>query len=348
MPQVDSFERSPLIAVIGATGAVGAEMLRCLETAAPAGARVRLFASTRSIGRAVTFRGVPVTLEMLSAEAFEGVNVALFASSKDVSRQFAPEAQARGAVVVDNSSAYRMDPGTPLVVPEINGSLLAGRPSLVANPNCTAAIMAMSVWPLHKISPIQRIQASTYQAASGAGAAAMEELENSTRAYLAGEDYTPKVLPHPYAFNVFSHNDAVDLETGYNGEETKAMNELRKILKAPSLRMGITCVRVPVLRAHAISMSVETQEPLDLEQARQALASARGVKLVDDRAKNHFPMPREASGRDEVLVGRLRQDLSDPSGRTIMMFTSGDQLRKGAALNAVQIAEVLGGWRRSA
>ena len=336
---------SPLVAVIGATGAVGGEMLKCLEASAPAGTRVRLFASERSIGKTASFRGAPVKLEALTPDAFTGVKVALFASSKDVSRAFAPAARERGAIVVDNSSAYRMDPAIPLVVPEINGALLRERPSLVANPNCTAAIMTMALWPLHKISPVKRIVAATYQAASGAGAAAMAELEASTRAYLAGESYAPKVLPHPYAFNVFSHNDPIDLETGYNGEETKVMNEVRKIMSAPSLRIGVTCVRVPVLRAHAMALSVETEAPLDLEEARRALSAAPGVKLVDDRARNYFPMPLDASGGDDVLVGRLRPDVSDPSGRTIVIFASGDQLRKGAALNAVQIAGIVEGWR---
>lgn len=335
---------APAIAVIGATGAVGGEMLRCLEQRAPAGAEIRLFASQRSAGKALAFRGAPVAVESLSEDAFNDVDVALFASSKEVSRTFAPVARAKGATVIDNSSAYRMDAQTPLIVPEINGSLLNQNPLLIANPNCTAAIMAMALWPLHKLSPIRRIVASTYQAASGAGAAAMDELQESTRAYLAGEPFTPKVLPHPYAFNVFSHNDAVDQQTGANGEETKVMNEVCKIMGAPKLLIGITCVRVPVLRAHAIAMSIETEAPLDLEEARRALALAPGVRLVDDRAKNHFPMPVEASGGDDVLVGRLRQDFSDPSGRTIMAFVSGDQLRKGAALNAVQIAAALGGW----
>ena len=336
---------SPVIAVIGATGAVGGEMLQCLETSAPAGAVVRPFASDRSVGKTVTFRGKPVALGKLGADAFDGVNVALFASSKDVSRLYAPVAREKGAVVIDNSSAFRMDAATPLVVPEINGALLRDRPTLVANPNCTAAIMAMALWPLHRISPIRRIVASTYQAASGAGAAAMDELVQSTRAYLAGEAFTPKVLPHPYAFNVFSHNDKIDLESGFNGEELKVMDEFRKIMDTPDVRIGITCVRVPVLRAHAMALSIETDAPIDLDDARRALEAAPGVKLVDDRARNYFPMPIDASGGDDVLVGRLRYDLSDPTKRTLLVFASGDQLRKGAALNAVQIAEVLGGWR---
>jgi aspartate-semialdehyde dehydrogenase len=210
-----------------------------------------------------------------------------------------------------------------------------------------AAIMAMALWPLQQISPIRRIVASTYQAASGAGATAMDELEQSTRAYLAGQDFTPRVLPHPYAFNVFSHNDKIDMENGFNGEELKVMAEVRKIMDLPDVRIGITCVRVPVLRAHAISMSIETDAQIDLEEARRALAVAPGVKVVDDRARNYFPMPIDASGGDDVLVGRLRYDFSDPDKRTLLAFASGDQLRKGAALNAVQIAERMCGWRRA-
>jgi aspartate-semialdehyde dehydrogenase len=335
---------SPQIAIVGATGAVGAEMLNCLETSAPAGARVALFASPRSAGKSLSFRGAPSVVHAVSDEAFDGADLALFASSKEVSRQYAPVAQAKGAVVIDNSSAFRMDAATPLVVPEINGALLANKPGLIANPNCNAAIMGMALWPLHQLSPVRRVVASTYQAASGAGAAAMEELTESTRAYLAGQAFTPKVLPHPYAFNVFSHNDKVEVESGYNGEETKVMAELRKIMAAPDMRIGITCVRVPVLRAHAIALSVEFEGVLDLDDARRALATAPGVRVVDDRVRNHFPMPIEASGGDDVLVGRLRPDLSDPNGRTLMLFVSGDQLRKGAALNAVQIAGALLGW----
>lgn len=333
------------IAVIGATGAVGAEMLTCLEANAPRDTRVKLFASPRSVGKTLPFRDAPQAIQPLNADAFEGVTYALFASSKDVSREFAPAAQKHGAVVIDNSSAYRMDPAVPLVVPEINGALLANKPTLIANPNCTAAIMGMALWPLHQLSPVRRLVASTYQAASGAGAAAMEELVESTRAYLAGQSYAPKVLPHPYAFNVFSHNAEIDQESGYNGEELKVIAELRKIMGLPDLRVGVTCVRVPVLRAHAMAMSVETDAPLDLAEARRALEAAPGVRVVDNRARNYFPMPVEASGGDDVLVGRLRRDVSDPSGCTLNAFVSGDQLRKGAALNAVQIAAALGGWR---
>ena len=335
---------NPTIAIIGATGAVGAEMLDCLESAALADAEVRLFASERSVGSHLSFRGTSIELEPLSSAAFDGIDIALFASSSDISREFGPIAQAKGAFVVDNSSAFRMDANTPLIVPEINGGLLSTAPSLVANPNCTAAIMGMALWPLNQLSPITRVVASTYQAASGAGAAAMTELEDSTRAYLDGQPYQPQVFKHPYAFNIFSHNDTVDLETGANGEESKVMDELKKIMATPDLRISITCVRVPVLRAHAISMSIETEAPISVDEARRVLSAAPGVRLVDDRANNHFPMPVEASGQNDVLVGRLRHDLADPTGRTMMAFVSGDQLRKGAALNAVQIAAVLCGW----
>jgi aspartate-semialdehyde dehydrogenase len=327
------------VAIIGATGAVGAEMLRCLERRNFPVTRLRAFASERSVGKAVQFMAKPVTLELLTASAFDGVDLALFASSASVSREFVPVAVARGVKVVDNSSAYRLDDNTPLVVPEVNPEAIAGHAGVIANPNCVAALMVMALWPLHRLSPVRRIVASTYQAASGAGAAAMEELQHSTAAYLAGESYIPKVLPHPYAFNLFSHNAAMDVTTGYNGEEDKVMRELRKIMSTPLLAIGITCIRVPVLRAHAVSMNVEFAEPISVEQARAAFQSAPGVRLVDDRERNYFPMPLDASGNDDVLVGRVRPDLSDPTGRSLALFLSGDQLLKGAALNAVQIAE---------
>ncbi|MET0183551.1 MAG: aspartate-semialdehyde dehydrogenase, partial [Caulobacterales bacterium] len=252
-----------------------------------------------------------------------------------------PVAIKAGAVVVDNSSAFRLDDGVPLIVPEVNTGAIARHEGLIANPNCTAALMVMALKPLHQIAPVVRVIASTYQAASGAGAAAMEELEESTRAYLAGKSYEPKVLPHPYAFNLFSHNAAIDPASGYNGEEDKVMKEVRKIMGLPDLRIGITCVRVPVLRAHAEAVTIEFAKRVTVEQAREALAAFPGVRLVDDREKNYFPMPIDASGGDEVLVGRVREDLSDPTGKSLVIFLSGDQLLKGAALNAVQIAERL-------
>jgi aspartate-semialdehyde dehydrogenase len=232
------------------------------------------------------------------------------------------------------------------VAPEVNGDLLPPPgPSqaglLIANPNCVAAIAVMALAPLHARASIVRLIAATYQAASGAGAAAMEELELSTAAYLKGEAYAPKVLPHPYAFNLFSHNAEVDPASGYNGEETKAMDEIRKIMRAPTLRASFTCVRVPVLRAHSMALTVEFDRPVSANEAVAWLEAAPGVRLVNDAAANHYPMPVEASGQGDVLVGRVRQDLSDPDGRTLSLFVAGDQLLKGAALNAVQIAEAL-------
>ena len=234
-----------------------------------------------------------------------------------------------------------MDKDVPLVVPEINSKELRGHQGIIANPNCVAIVAATPLWPLHRKHRIRRIVMSTYQAASGAGAAAMEELSESTRAHLEGRAFQPKVLPHPYAFNVFSHNTCIDPETGYNEEETKVMNETRKIFGEPTLRVSATCVRVPVLRAHCISLTIETDEPLSPAEARAILSSAPGVRIVDDHENNYFSMPVDASGKDEVLVGRIRRDVSDPSKHSLSLFVAGDQLRKGAALNAVQIAEEL-------
>ena len=327
------------VAIVGATGAVGAELIGCLERRGFPVGQLKLLASARSAGKTLMFKGQPVAVETLSADSFDGVDIALFSAGANISREYAPLAAAAGCVVVDNSSAFRMDPGTPLVVPEVNGGLLAGRPMIVANPNCVAAIAVMALAPLHARNPLVRVIGSTYQSASGAGAAAMEELELSTAARLAGEAFTPKVLPHPYAFNVFSHNTAIDPATGYNGEETKVMAEIRKLLAAPDLRVAFTCIRVPVLRAHSMSLTLEFEGHITAMEAQAWLADAPGVRIVNDNENNHFPMPSEATGADDVLVGRLRGDASDPSGRSLTLFLAGDQLLKGAALNAVQIAE---------
>ena len=327
------------LAIVGATGAVGAELIGCLERRGFPVRGLKLLASARSAGRTLQFKGQPVRVETLTADSFDGVDIALFSAGAAISREYAPIAAARGCVVVDNSSAFRMDPATPLVVPEVNGEVLAGRPGVVANPNCVAAIAVMALAPLHAHNPIVRVIGATYQAASGAGAAAMEELERSTAAYLAGEAFAPRVLPHPYAFNVFSHNTAIDPATGYNGEEAKVMEEIRKIMGAPDMRISFTCIRVPVLRAHSMALTVEFARPIQPMAALCWLAEADGVRLVNDSENNHFPMPNEASGRDDVLVGRVRADASDPSGRSLTLFLAGDQLLKGAALNAVQIAE---------
>jgi len=229
----------------------------------------------------------------------------------------------------------------PLVVPEINPQAIAEHRGIIANPNCTAIISVTPLWPVHKVNRIVRLLISSYQSASGAGAAAMEELRESTRAYLEGRPYEPRVLPHPYAFNVFSHNTRIDPASGYNEEEVKVREEARKIFGEPDMRVAATCIRVPVLRAHSVSITFECARPIAEEEVRRLIADAPGVKLVDDRERNYFPMPRDASGGDAILAGRIRRDISDPSGRSISLFVAGDQLLKGAALNAVQIAEAL-------
>jgi aspartate-semialdehyde dehydrogenase len=337
----ESDARAPMVAVVGATGAVGAELLRCLEARGFPLRGLRLLASPRSAGRTLRFRDRAIAVETLADGSFAGVDVALFSAGSDVSKRYAPVAVRAGAVVIDNSSAFRMAPDVPLVVPEVNAETLPHHRGIIANPNCVAAIAVLALAPLHRAHRITRVSAATYQAASGAGAAAMEELRASTAARLRNESYQPTVLRHPYAFNLFSHDTAVDAETGYNVEETKVIAETRRILDVPDLPIGITCVRVPVLRAHAIALTVTFDGVVPPDEARALLSEAEGLRVVDDRAGNHFPMPSEASGQDEVLVGRIRVDTSDPSGRSLALFVVGDQLLKGAALNAVQIAELL-------
>jgi aspartate-semialdehyde dehydrogenase len=337
--------KSPVVAVVGATGAVGVEIVQCLERRRFPLSELRLLASARSAGRRLPFAGQEQPVQELTERAFDGVDVAIFAAGGSVSRRFAPLAVRAGSIVIDNSSAFRMQADVPLVVPEINAGELARHRGIIANPNCVAVIGAMALWPLHRRNPVQRIVAATYQAASGAGAAAMEELRESTRASLDGRPYEPRVLPHPYAFNVFSHNTPVDPDSGYNEEETKVMQETRKIFGDETIRVTATCIRVPILRAHGIALNVEFERPMAADEARAILGAAPGVKLVDDVARNYFPMPKDASGQDLVLAGRIRTDASDPSGRSLAMFVVGDQLLKGAALNAVQIAELLAGKR---
>jgi aspartate-semialdehyde dehydrogenase len=332
---------NPSIAVVGATGAVGVELLRCLERRQFPLREIRLYASSRSAGRTLRFHGGDLPVQVLGEDSFVGIDLALFSAGSAIAKRYAGVAVRAGAVVVDNSSAFRMEPAVPLVVPEVNADALAGHCGIIANPNCVAAIMTVALAPLHRVRAIRRIIAATYQAASGAGAAAMEELRQSTAAYLRGDDYHPRVLPYPYAFNLFSHNAEVDQDSGCNGEERKVIAETRRILMAEALPVGITCIRVPVLRAHAIALTVEFETPMHPSEARQILEAAPGLRVVDDQAANHFPMPSEASGQDEVLVGRIRSDVGDPSGRSLALFVVGDQLLKGAALNAVRIAELL-------
>jgi aspartate-semialdehyde dehydrogenase len=329
------------VAIVGATGAVGRELMLCLEKRSVPTARLSLYASERSTGRTLPFRGEALPLAQPSEAALAQADLVFFASSAEVSRRFAPAAVQAGAVVIDNSSAFRMDATTPLIVPEVNGAQARSHRGLIANPNCTAAIMSVALAPLHKKVPLRRVIAATYQAASGAGAQAMDELLQSTAAYLNGRPYRPQALAHPYAFNLFSHDSPIDPVTGANGEEIKVMQELKKVLGASELRVGVTCVRVPVLRAHSIALTAEFERPFEPEDALVALAGAPGVRIVNEASSNRFPMPGEAAGRDEVLVGRIRRDASDPSGRSLSLFLAGDQLLKGAALNAVQIAELL-------
>lgn len=326
------------VAIVGATGAVGGELLEVLDKRGFPVERLVPLASERSAGTLVTFRGDRIPVSALAADRFAGVDIAFFSAGATRSREFAPAAKEHGALVVDNSSAFRMNPEVPLVVPEVNAEAMAGHQGIIANPNCVAAILAVALAPLERVAAIKRLVVSTYQSASGAGARAMQDLEAQTRDYLEGRPVVPKVLKHPFAFNLFSHDSAVE-DNGYNGEENKVCNEVRKILGRPDLGIAVTCVRVPILRAHSAAINVEFEREVTPEEARSALASAAGVEVVDDRAANHFPMPNEASGRDDVLVGRVRTDPSHP--RALNVFVSGDQLLKGAALNAVQIAEAI-------
>jgi aspartate-semialdehyde dehydrogenase len=332
---------APVVAIVGATGAVGVELIRCLEQRAFPLKELRLFASARSAGKTLTFRGQPLAVRELNEDSFAGVELALFSAGGATSRRFAPLAVRAGAVVIDNSSAFRMDAQVPLVVPEINPHTIRTHRGIIANPNCSAIISITPLWPIHRRNRIRRLIIATYQAASGAGAAAMAELRDSTRAFLEGRPYQQRVLPHPYAFNLFSHNTRIDPQTGYNEEETKVIEETRKIFAEPEMRITATCVRVPVLRAHSVAITFECEQPISALEVRDSIAAAPGVRLVDEAERNYFPMPIDASGQDAILVGRIRQDLSDPSGRSISLFVAGDQLLKGAALNAVQIAEKL-------
>ena len=332
---------NPVVAIVGATGAVGVELIECLERRKFPLKELKLFASARSAGKTLPFRGRPLPVQELTEASFAGVDIGLFSAGSGTSRKFAPLAVNAGTVVVDNSSAFRMDRDVPLVVPEINREAISAHEGIIANPNCSAIISITPLWPVHRKNRIKRMIISTYQAASGAGAAAMEELRESTRAYLEGRKFEHKVLPHPYAFNAFSHNTKIDPKTGHNEEETKVINETRKIFGDPDIAIGITCVRIPVLRAHCVSVTFECEKPITPEEVRAIMAKAPGVRVVDDPEKNYFPMPVDATGHDEILVGRIRRDLSDSTGRSISIFSAGDQLLKGAALNAVQIAEEL-------
>lgn len=328
------------VAVVGVTGAVGQEFLNVLAERNFPIKNLKLLASARSAGKTVSFKGTDYVVEELTKESFKDVKIALFSAGGSISKEFAPAAVAAGAVVVDNSSAFRMKEGVPLVVPEVNPEAIQKHVGLIANPNCSTIIMNVPVWPLHKVNRVKRLVVSTYQAVSGAGAWGLYELEAQQRAFAAGEPIAREKFPHQIFNNVFSHNTAI-AANGYNEEENKMVNETRKIFADARIMVSATCIRVPIPRAHCESINIEFERPMTPDQVRQILSKAPGVKIVDDIQSNHFPMPLEASGQDDVLVGRIRQDISREDGRGIDLFVAGDQIRKGAATNAVQIAEKL-------
>lgn len=329
------------VAIAGVTGAVGQEFLGILEQRNFPASEYKMLASSRSAGKKMTFLGQEYTIEELTEESFKDFDIALFSAGGSISKQFAPAAAANGCTVVDNSSAFRMDPDVPLVIPEINADEIHNAPRhIIANPNCSTIIGIVPVWPLHKARTVKRMIVSTYQAVSGAGWQAMEELKQQTVDVLEGREPEPKAFQHPCAFNVFSHDSNIG-ENGYNVEEMKLVKETRKIFDDSRIAITGTCIRVPVLRTHCESINLEFENPITPEEVVDILMQSPGVQIVDDVENNYFPMPIDATGQDDVLVGRIRQDESLPDKRGINIFVAGDQLRKGAALNAVQIAEVL-------
>ena len=333
--------RRPLrVAVLGATGAVGQELLALLEERRFPVAELLPLASPRSAGQELSWQGASLTVQPVQAGCFTGVDLVLASAGGSVSRAWAPEAVAAGAVVIDNSSAFRLDPDVPLVVPEVNPEAAFRHRGVIANPNCTTILLTVALAPLAARRPIRRVVISTYQSASGAGARAMEELRQLSRTVLDGGEPVSSVLPHSLAFNLFLHNSPLE-PSGYCEEELKMLNETRKIMELPDLRLSATCVRVPVLRAHSEAVNIEFSEPFPVEEARALLAVAPGVELIEDFGANRFPMPTDVTGRDPVAVGRIRQDLSEPNA--LELWLCGDQIRKGAALNAIQIAELLCG-----
>ncbi len=334
----------PVVAIVGATGLVGRELLSILATHPLGEGELRLLASPRSAGTLVKFRGRSLTVAPLKKGSLAGVDIAIFSAGSSVTKEFGPPAVAAGVTVVDNSSAFRMDEAVPLIVPEINGHVLDAfrPPGIIAVPNCSTIVALMAVAPLHRAFGVERMVVSTYQAASGAGARYVEELEQQTRQWAAGEPLTTEVTGRQYVFNVFSHNSALGPD-GYNEEERKLVRETHKILEDDSIRITATCVRVPVLRTHSEAINLTLRRPAGEHEARLVLAEAPGVIVLDDRPGNNFPEPRHATGRDEVFVGRIRADHSQPPGMGLNLWVAGDQLRKGAALDAVQIAERVAG-----
>ena len=328
----------PTVAILGATGAVGQELLTLLEERSFPLKQLRLLASPRSAGQTVEFKGQSLTVEPVSAEALADVDLVLASAGGSVSRQWAPVAVEQGAVVIDNSSAFRMDPAVPLVVPEVNPQAALTHQGIIANPNCTTILLKLALAPLAAMRPLRRVVVSTYQSASGAGARAMEELRQLSRTVLDGGEARSEVLPHSLAFNLFLHNSPLQAN-GYCEEELKMLNETRKIMQLPELSLSATCVRVPVLRAHSEAVNIEFEAPLSVAEARAALAQAPGVELIEDFETNRFPMPTDVTGRDPVAVGRSRLGLRHPQAWELWL--GGEQIREGAALNAVQIAELL-------
>src|ERR1700722_13135678 len=328
------------VAIAGATGAVGQEFLNVLAERKFPIKSLRLLASARSAGKSVDFAGKTYIVEELTKDSFKGVQIAFFSAGGSISKEFAPAAVAAGAVVIDNTSAFRMKEGIPLVVPEVNPEQIKKYIGIIANPNCSTIIMNVPVWPLHKANRVKQIIVSTYQAGSGAGAWGLYELDAQLKAYATGQPIVKEKFPHQIAGNLFSHNTKI-ADNGYNEEENKMVLETRKIFAEPRIMVTATCIRVPIPRAHSESINLEFERPITPDQVREILRKAPGITIVDDREANHFPMPLEASGQDNVLVGRIRQDMSREDGRGIEMFVSGDQIRKGAATNAVQIAEKL-------
>jgi aspartate-semialdehyde dehydrogenase len=328
------------LAIAGVTGAVGNEFLRILEERSFQFDSLKMLASSRSAGRKIEFKGRKYTVEELTADSFDNIDIALFSAGGSRSREFAPAAVRAGAVVIDNSSAFRMDPAVPLVIPEINPGAIASHKGIIANPNCSTIIANVPVWPLHKANPVKRMVVSTYQAASGAGQSAMLEMIEQAKEVLAGKPVTCKTLRYQLAFNLYTHDSAIG-DNGYNEEEMKMVKETQKIFACPDIAITCTCVRVPVLRTHCESINLEFRNPITPQEVTELLKAAPGVSIIDDRRNNRFPQPIDATGKDDCYVGRIRQDESIPDGRGINIWVAGDQLRKGAALNAIQIAEKL-------
>ena len=337
-PLLDNMNQNPHVAIVGASGAVGAEMIKTLERRSFPIGKLTLLASKRSAGKTLKYRGSEIAIQELTESAFENVDIALFSAGGGISKQFAPFAVKAGAVVVDNSSAFRIDPNVPLVVPEINPEDAKSHQGIIANPNCTTAITLMALHPLHKAFGVTRVFASSYQAVSGTGAQAISELENQVKQIANNQEVTKEVYPHQIAFNVLPHVDDF-LESGYTREEMKLENEGRKIMHHDDFKASVTCVRVPVYRAHSIAISAEFKKPVTVDAAMRVLSEAPGLDVVDDPQNNVYPLPLIASGKDHCEVGRLRLDCALDNG--LCFWVAGDQLLKGAALNAVQIAELL-------